>query len=122
MTQQLDAAITQSPEARVQAWLADFESALVARDIDRVVAQFVPDSIWRDLVAFTWNIKTVEGHEGIADMCAHDSPIPTRRDSEPGKHPPTMEVVWHRRSSNSKRLSAEVSVMCGLRAISVGRC
>jgi putative flavoprotein involved in K+ transport len=39
MTQQLDAAITQSPEARVQAWLADFESALAARDIERVVAK-----------------------------------------------------------------------------------
>jgi putative flavoprotein involved in K+ transport len=40
----------------------------VARDIDRVVAKFVPECIWRDLVTFTWNIKTVEGHEGIADM------------------------------------------------------
>jgi putative flavoprotein involved in K+ transport len=68
MTQPLDAAVTQSPTARVQAWLADFESALAARDIDRVVAKFAPDGIWRDLVAFTWNIKTVEGHDGIADM------------------------------------------------------
>ncbi|MBO0884754.1 MAG: NAD(P)/FAD-dependent oxidoreductase, partial [Mycobacterium sp.] len=68
MTQQVDAAITRSPEARVQAWLADFESALAARDIDRVVAKFGLDSIWRDLVTFTWNIKTVEGREGIADM------------------------------------------------------
>ncbi|HEY2198671.1 MAG TPA: NAD(P)/FAD-dependent oxidoreductase, partial [Mycobacterium sp.] len=56
------------PEARVQAWLANFESALAARDIDRVVATFVPDSLWRDLVTFTWNIKTIEGREGIADM------------------------------------------------------
>lgn len=68
MTQQLDAAITQSPEVRVQAWLVDFESALAARDIERVVAKFLPDSIWRDLVTFTWNIKTVEGRERIADM------------------------------------------------------
>ncbi|MFZ1162389.1 FAD-dependent oxidoreductase [Mycobacterium sp.] len=68
MTQRLDAHITQSPEARIQSWLADFESALAAHDIDRVVAKFGPDSIWRDLVAFTWNVKTVEGREGIADM------------------------------------------------------
>jgi putative flavoprotein involved in K+ transport len=69
MTRQLDAAaITQSPEARVQAWLTDFESALAMRDIDHVVAKFVPDSIWRDLVVFSWNIKTVEGRDGIADM------------------------------------------------------
>jgi putative flavoprotein involved in K+ transport len=69
MTRQLDAgAITQSPEARVQAWLTNLESALAARDIDRVVAKFVPDSLWRDLVTFTWNIKTIEGRKGIADM------------------------------------------------------
>jgi putative flavoprotein involved in K+ transport len=68
MTQRLAAAVTQSPEVRVQSWLADFESALAAHDIDRVAAKFAPDSIWRDLVAFTWNIKTVEGRDGIADM------------------------------------------------------
>lgn len=59
---------TLSPQERVDAWLADFESALAARDIERVVSKFAVDSFWRDLVAFTWNIKTVEGHEGIADM------------------------------------------------------
>ncbi|MHC9294097.1 NAD(P)-binding domain-containing protein [Mycobacterium sp. LTG2003] len=59
---------TLSPQERVDAWLADFESALTARDIDRVVDKFATDSFWRDLVAFTWNIKTVEGHEGIGDM------------------------------------------------------
>ncbi len=58
----------QSPQERVDAWLADFEAALAARDIDRVVAKFAPDSFWRDLVAFTWNITTVEGRDGIADM------------------------------------------------------
>lgn len=59
---------TLSPQERVNAWLAEFESALAARDIERVVSKFAVDSFWRDLVAFTWNIKTVEGHEGIADM------------------------------------------------------
>lgn len=67
---------TLSPQERVDGWLADFESALAARDIDRVVDKFATDSFWRDLVAFTWNIKTVEGHEGIGDMLAarlHDT-------------------------------------------------
>jgi putative flavoprotein involved in K+ transport len=59
---------TPSPQARVDAWLADFEAALAVRDIDRVVGKFAADSFWRDLVAFTWNIKTLEGREGIADM------------------------------------------------------
>jgi putative flavoprotein involved in K+ transport len=122
MTQQLDAAIRQSAEARVQAWLVDFESALAARDIDRVVAKFVPESIWRDLVAFTWNIKTVEGREGIADMLrarlADTDPLGFRT-----RETPTDDGGGvHRRLSNSKRRSAEVSVICGLKAISVGRC
>lgn len=57
-----------TPQQRVDAWLADFEAALAVRDIERVVAKFAIDSFWRDLVAFTWNLKTVEGRDGIADM------------------------------------------------------
>ncbi|MDA4100174.1 FAD-dependent oxidoreductase [Mycolicibacterium monacense DSM 44395] len=57
-----------TPQQRVDAWLADFEAALAVRDIERVVAKFATDSFWRDLVAFTWNIKTLEGRDGIADM------------------------------------------------------
>ncbi|WP_338886883.1 NAD(P)/FAD-dependent oxidoreductase [Rhodococcus sovatensis] len=59
---------TPSPQERVDAWLADFEAALASRDLDRVAAKFAVDSFWRDLVAFTWNIKTVEGRDGIVDM------------------------------------------------------
>ncbi|BBX91287.1 NAD(P)/FAD-dependent oxidoreductase [Mycolicibacterium boenickei] len=59
---------TLSPQERVDAWLADFESALADRDIQRVVGKFATDSFWRDLVAFTWNLKTLEGRDGIADM------------------------------------------------------
>ena len=57
-----------TPQARVEAWLADFEAALAACDVDRVVAKFAVDSFWRDLVSFTWNLKTVEGRDGVADM------------------------------------------------------
>src|ERR1044072_1565009 len=35
---------------------------------DRVVAKFATDSFWRDLVSFTWNLKTVEGRDGITGM------------------------------------------------------
>jgi putative flavoprotein involved in K+ transport len=69
MTQTLEpTTTTPSPAERVDAWLADFEAALAVRDIDRVVAKFTTDSFWRDLVAFTWNLKTLEGRDGIADM------------------------------------------------------
>ena len=52
----------------VTAWLADFERALAAENVDAAVDLFVVDCFWRDLVAFTWNIVTVEGHEGVRDL------------------------------------------------------
>lgn len=56
------------PQLRVDAWLADFEAALQSRDVEQVTGMFATDSFWRDLVSFTWNLKTVEGREQIADM------------------------------------------------------
>lgn len=52
----------------VRAWLDRFDRALQAGDAAAVSDLFVEDSFWRDLVAFTWNIKTVEGREGIRSM------------------------------------------------------
>ena len=52
----------------VARWLADFERALAAGDIDAATAMFVDDCYWRDLVAFTWNIVTAEGAEGVRQM------------------------------------------------------
>ncbi|AOW94123.1 FAD-dependent oxidoreductase [Rhodococcus sp. WMMA185] len=60
--------MTLTPRERVDLWLAKFESALSDRDLDRVAAMFAVDSFWRDLVAFTWNITTVEGRDGITAM------------------------------------------------------
>src|SRR3989475_1375474 len=54
----------------VTRWLADFETALTARDVDAAADLFVEDCYWRDLVAFTWNIVTVEGIEGVRDLLA----------------------------------------------------
>ncbi|KQR98411.1 FAD-dependent oxidoreductase [Williamsia sp. Leaf354] len=55
-------------QQRMDRWLAEFEAALAVRDIDRVVSGFVTDCFWRDLVAMTWNLTTMEGHEQLADM------------------------------------------------------
>ncbi|OKH79643.1 FAD-dependent oxidoreductase [Mycobacterium sp. ST-F2] len=68
MTATLEPTTAISPQERVENWLANFEAALAAQDIDRVVGMFAVDSFWRDLVAFTWNIKTVEGRDQIAGM------------------------------------------------------
>ena len=53
---------------RVQRWLDDFASALERRDYGRVESLFAVDCYWRDLVAFTWNIKTMEGRPAIVEM------------------------------------------------------
>ena len=50
-----------TPNARLEAFLAKFDAALAVGDIDAVAGMFGEDSYWRDLVAFTWNIKTMEG-------------------------------------------------------------
>jgi putative flavoprotein involved in K+ transport len=60
-----------APTARMTAFLGKFEAALAAADIDAAVAMFAADSYWRDLVAFTWNIKTMEGRDQIRDMLVH---------------------------------------------------
>jgi putative flavoprotein involved in K+ transport len=56
------------PNQVASAWLADFGSVLARGDIDAVMALFAPDCYWRDLVAFTWNIRTQEGPEAIRTM------------------------------------------------------
>jgi putative flavoprotein involved in K+ transport len=54
--------------AEVEGWLSRFDEALTQGDIAGAVELFGQDSYWRDLVAFTWNITTVEGHAGVRDM------------------------------------------------------
>ena len=49
-------------------WLAEFASALKRSDIEGVALLFAEECYWRDLVAFTWNITTLESRSAIADM------------------------------------------------------
>ena len=56
---------------RTQEFLDDLGDALAKRDIARTTDMFLDESYWRDLVAFTWNIKTMEGPEGVRDMLEH---------------------------------------------------
>ncbi|MFM0079141.1 NAD(P)/FAD-dependent oxidoreductase [Paraburkholderia sediminicola] len=48
--------------------LESLESALKRGDTAAAVALFQPECYWRDLVAFTWNIKTMEGRDQIGAM------------------------------------------------------
>ncbi len=59
---------TQEAAAAVRHWLSAFQDALAARNSDAASALFGEECFWRDLVAFTWNIKTLEGLPAIAAM------------------------------------------------------
>ena len=59
---------TTTPADAARAWLADFGAALARQDIDAAVRQFEPEACWRDLIAFTWNIRTQEGTDAIRAM------------------------------------------------------
>ena len=57
-----------NPNETISNILETFEAALKSGDTAAAVALFQPEGYWRDLVAFTWNIKTMEGREQIAAM------------------------------------------------------
>src|ERR687891_1113224 len=53
-------------------WLAQFERALAEPDDVLLKTLFHPDSHWRDVLALTWHIKTVNGLDAIVrDLKAH---------------------------------------------------
>ncbi|MEE4237217.1 MAG: NAD(P)/FAD-dependent oxidoreductase [Anderseniella sp.] len=56
---------------QTQDFLDSFGKALEQGDIEAATGMFQDDCYWRDLVSFTWNIKTVEGKEQVADMLRH---------------------------------------------------
>ena len=81
----------------VETWLDAFDSALSSGNADGAAALFTEDGLWRDLVAFTWNIKTVEGHAQIADMLRATLPRVQPKGwslSEPATGDPGAEEAW----------------------------
>ncbi|MFS0757358.1 NAD(P)/FAD-dependent oxidoreductase [Noviherbaspirillum sp. 1P10PC] len=62
--------MTITPTQAAAGWLEEFGAALKSNDPDAVAALFQEDCYWRDLVSFTWNIKTMEGRQQVRDMLA----------------------------------------------------
>ena len=60
----LDTTVT----TRTQNVLDQLNSALASGDVSVAADLFATNSYWRDLVAVSWNLKTVEGPAGVADM------------------------------------------------------
>ena len=56
-------------------WLAQFERALSSPDRGALKTLFHPDSYWRDVLALSWNLQTING----ADAILKDLPVLGRR-------------------------------------------
>jgi putative flavoprotein involved in K+ transport len=59
-----------SPTRQVSEWLSQFAAALDRKDAGGAAERFGDECYWRDLIAFTWNIKTLEGRDEIRAMLA----------------------------------------------------
>ncbi|HEV7719025.1 MAG TPA: NAD(P)/FAD-dependent oxidoreductase [Arsenicitalea sp.] len=57
-----------TPSAQAAIWLESFSQALDRRDSAAIAGLFLDDCYWRDLLTFTWNIKTMEGKAAITAM------------------------------------------------------
>jgi putative flavoprotein involved in K+ transport len=67
----MDGILTDAPDAALaKAWLRDFAQALGARDAGRIAALFAQECHWRDILAFTWDLRTASGAEAIAARLA----------------------------------------------------
>ncbi len=60
---------------RVSDWLSNLAYALDRTDYAGAVGLFDTDCYWRDLVSFTWNIKTLEGRDSIKAMLQATVPL-----------------------------------------------
>ena len=56
------------PTQQAAEWLSQFGAALHRKDWRAAASMFCEDCYWRDLVSFTWNIKTLEGRDEIEAM------------------------------------------------------
>lgn len=59
-----------SPTQQISEWLSRFATTLDRNDLSAAAELFGNECYWRDLVSFTWNIKTLEGKDEIQSMLA----------------------------------------------------
>ena len=59
-----------SAKATAKTWLTGFEAALASGDAARIAALFARECHWRDILAFTWNLRTASGAAAIAERMA----------------------------------------------------
>ena len=91
--------------ADAQRWLDAFAAALQAQDAAAAAELFLDDGLWRDILAFTWNIETASGSAAIEKMLRATIPSarPVNFHIPPQRTPPrwvsragteTIEVIF----------------------------
>ena len=66
--------MTPDPSNLARQWLADLSGAIASGEFQAAAALFGQECYWRDLISLTWNIKTSEGRDAIAQMLAATVP------------------------------------------------
>jgi putative flavoprotein involved in K+ transport len=61
--------------AELRRWVEHFGAALAAGDAGGTAALFGAECYWRDLVAFTWTLCTLEGRDAIETMVARQAAL-----------------------------------------------
>src|SRR2546428_12810955 len=97
----------ESESGQVSSWLQAFGAALARNDIRAVANFFGYDCYWRDLLAFTWTIKTFEGPDEITAMLAA-----TLNSTQPSGWALAGEAAPHDRATEG-RLAFETNVGSG---------
>src|ERR1700731_3678800 len=71
-------------------WLTQFESALATSDDTLLNTLFHPESHWRDVLALSWNIQTINGAEAILSALKADAgrAAPSGFRIDPDRAPP----------------------------------
>jgi cation diffusion facilitator CzcD-associated flavoprotein CzcO len=94
MTETLEVQRAHTPDEISTRWLADFSAALEQQDAAAIATLFVPDGWWRDLLSFTWDLRTFHGAGAIGDALAAlaTAARPSGFELEPGKEPVLVEV------------------------------
>ena len=91
------ATVLDAPSRAAADWLRQFDQALRTGDGVQAARLFEPAGFWRDLIAFTWNIKTLEGRDEITAMLDTTLPHIKARDwrmSEPATEADGVVTAW----------------------------
>ncbi|KIJ18436.1 hypothetical protein PAXINDRAFT_167040, partial [Paxillus involutus ATCC 200175] len=50
------------------AWFEAFSSAVASSDIEGILDLFLDDGFWKDILALTWDLRTIEGRDAIKNL------------------------------------------------------